>query len=85
LGKGTTRLASLGEPTGLGGLIFNSYKTGGDAAMVKWTRNVRSGEDMGIKDERNEDESLGEEHGEKTCGRERIKEWRGQVMETKKV
>jgi len=53
--------------------------------MVKWTRNVRSGEDMGIKDERDEDESLGEEHGEKTCGRERIKEWRGQVMETKKV
>jgi len=66
LGNGRTGLASLGEPTGLDRLIFNgSYKTGGDAAMVKPTRNVRSGEDMGIKDERDEDEGPGDEHGEK--------------------
>jgi len=66
LGNGRTGLASLGEPTGLDRLILDgSYKTGGDAAVVKWTRNMRSGEDMCIKDKRNEDDGSGEEHGEK--------------------
>ena len=70
--------------------LFNgSYKTGGDAAVMKRTRNVRSGEDKGIKDEGDEDEGPGDEHGGKKPaegeGKERIKEWREQVMERKKV
>lgn len=32
---------------------------------MKWSGNVRSGEDMGIKDEGNDDESPGDEHGDK--------------------
>jgi len=85
------RLATLGESAGLDGLSGLSvghgrYKTGTDGAVVQWTRNLVGGESMGIEDEGEDKERLGEEHGtEPAREKERIKErrrrrWRRKVQ-----